>query len=64
MLIVLQVFQSDPIERVKKAGQEAVQKAPGNADGPSLPKVNLPSSGGINTSLLTLPRECLSLFPK
>jgi hypothetical protein len=50
------VFQSDPVEQVKKAGQEAVQKAPGNDGGaPSLPKVNLPSGGGLNASLLTLP---------
>lgn len=54
-----QVFQSDPVERVKKVAQEAVQKAPGNDAGPSLPKVNLPSGGGINLSLLTLPRESL-----
>ena len=53
----MQLFQSEPVERVKKESVKAGQKVKNAAPSlPSAPSVNLPSLG-FNTSLLTLPRK-------
>jgi hypothetical protein len=62
LLLCAQVFQSEPVERVKaeasKAADKVADAAGGGGGGISLPKVNLPSGGGGPTlSQLTLPRE-------
>lgn len=55
----MQLFQSEPVERVKAEASKAASKVSGgDGGGISLPKVNLPSGGGGPTlSQLTLPRE-------
>jgi hypothetical protein len=56
-----QLFQSEPVERVKAEASKAVDKVTGDGGGISLPKVNLPGiSGGPTLSQLTLPREFLT----